>query len=249
MKSTEQESFKFTPMVIAIPLYFVLSLWVVYLIELRFDVNFTKYGLYPKTLKGLRGILFSPFIHGSTKHLFNNSIPLFVLLTTLFYFYRKVAFKVLIYGTLLLGLFTWLIGRDSYHIGASGIVYLLFSFVFFSGLLTKYYRLTAVSLMVIFLYGGMIWYIFPTKEGISWEGHLSGLLAGIFFAILYRKHGPKNKQYAWEKEGYQKDDFDLRFDEDGNYIPPPPPEIETESIELVDDNEIKINYIYKAEEE
>ena len=244
-----QEAFKFSPIVIAIPLYFVLILWVVYLVEMKFNLNFTKYGLQPHNFKGLRGILFSPFIHGSTKHLFNNSIPLFVLMSSLFYFYRKVAVKVLIYGTLLLGLLTWIIGRDSYHIGASGIVYLLFSFIFFSGLLTKYYRLTAVSLMVIFLYGGMIWYIFPVEKGISWEGHLSGLLAGIFFAFLYRKYGPKNDLFPWEKDDYQKDAFDLQFDDEGNFVPPPPIIEEQLPQELPKFEDYKVTYILKGEEE
>ncbi len=247
----EQNPFKFSTLVIAIPLYFVLSIWIVYWMEMKFGFNFTKYGLYPRSFKGLRGILFSPFIHSGTKHLFNNSIPLFVLMSALFYFYRDVAIKVLVYGTLILGLITWIIARNSFHIGASGVVYLLFGFVFLSGLLTKYYRLTAVSLMVIFLYGSMIWYIFPTKEGISWEGHLSGLLTGFFFAFLYRNRGPKNAQYDWEKPNYQKDAFDLQFDDEGNFIPPPPPEIiDLENdLEHQSNEQTEITYFYKSLEE
>ena len=91
-----------------------------------------------------------------------------MLLISLFYFYKDIAFKILLYGLILSGLLTWIIARPSYHIGASGIVYLLFSFVFFSGIIRKYNRLVAVSLMVIFLYGSMIGYIFPVKEEISW---------------------------------------------------------------------------------
>jgi membrane associated rhomboid family serine protease len=234
----ESLPFQFSTVTIAFPMYFVLSLWIVYWLEVNFDFNFTAYGLFPRSFKGLRGVFFSPFIHGDLKHLFNNSVPLFVLLVSLFYFYRKVAFKVLIYGTILLGLLTWLIGRDSYHIGASGIVYLLFGFIFFSGLFRKYYRLVAVSFMVIFLYGSMIWYIFPVKEGISWEGHLSGLIVGIFFALLFRKSGPKTYRYDWEKPDYQKDAFDLQFDDDGNFVPSPPPEIET----IKPANNLKITY-------
>jgi len=198
----EHKQFKFTPVTLAIPLYTVLFLWIVYWFEVKFNYNFTKYGIYPRTLTGLKGVLFSPFIHSSLKHLFNNSIPFFVLLTSLFYFYRKIAFKVLLYGVLLSGLLTWLIAREAYHIGASGIVYLLFSFILFSGLIRKYYRLIAVSLIVIFLYGSMIWYILPIKEGISWEGHLSGFLIGIFFAFKYRNYGPEKLQYDWHDEDY-----------------------------------------------
>lgn len=241
----DKNSFKFSTLTIALPLYFVLFIWIVFWFETKFGYNFAKHGLRPRTFEGLKGILLSPFIHGDFKHLFNNSAPLFVLLVTLFYFYRKVAFNVLIYGTLILGFITWLIGRDSLHIGASGIVYLLFGFTFISGIVSKYYRLTAVSFMVIFLYGSMIWYIFPMDEKISWEGHLSGLLTGIFLAILYRKNGPEKHQYDWEKPNYIKDEFDLRFDENGNYIPPPPPKIEEV------DSELNINYhfIKNKEEE
>ena len=201
----EHKQFKFTPAVLGIPLYFVLFLWVVFWIELKYNLYFVKYGIYPRSFKGLRGIIFSPFIHSNLKHLFNNSVPLFILLTSLFYFYRKIAFKVLFYGTLLIGLLTWIIARESYHIGASGIVYLLFSFILFSGLIRKYYRLIAVSLIVIFLYGSMIWYILPIKEEISWEGHLSGFIVGILFAIIFRKHGPQTFQYDWEDENYQEE--------------------------------------------
>ena len=201
---------------LAFSLYSVLFLWIVYWFEVKWGFNFTKYGLYPRTLKGLRGILFSPFIHSGIKHLFNNSIPLFVLLLSLFYFYNKIALKVLVYGLLLSGILTWIIARDSYHIGASGIVYLLFSFVLFSGIISRYNRLIAVSLIVIFLYGSMIWYILPIEEGISWEGHLSGFLVGLFLAIVYRNYGPKKKRFDWEDKDYEESEFYI--DSDGNFV-------------------------------
>ena len=198
----EHKQFSFSPVIIAFPLYFVLLLWIVFWIEGNYNLYFTKYGLYPRTLTGLRGIVLSPFLHSGVKHLFNNSIPLLILLMSLLYFYRKIAMKVFIYGTLLSGLITWIIARDSYHIGASGIVYLLFSFILFSGIISKNKRLIAVSLIVIFLYGSMIWYILPVKEEISWEGHLSGFIVGLLFALYYRKHGPKPQKYEWEDEDY-----------------------------------------------
>jgi membrane associated rhomboid family serine protease len=210
----EHTQFKFSPIVIAFPLYFVLSLWIVFWAEGTYNMYFTKYGIYPRTFFGLRGVIFSPFIHGSVKHLFNNSIPLFVLLTTLFYFYRRIAFKVLIYGSLFSGLLTWIIARDSYHIGASGIVYLLFSFILFSGIIRKDYRLIAVSFIVIFLYGSMIWYILPIKDEISWEGHLSGFIFGLLLAFIYRKHGPQPMQYDWEDDEYIEDAYFLYEEEE-----------------------------------
>lgn len=200
----EHKQFKFSPVVIGFPLYFVLVLWIVYWVEVNYNLYFNKYGIYPRTITGLRGIVFSPFIHSGLKHLFNNSVPLFILLTALFYFYRKIAYKILLYGIVFSGLLTWVIARDANHIGASGIVYLLFSFILFSGIFRKYNRLIAVSLIVIFLYGSMIWYILPIKEEISWEGHLSGFIFGLLFAFIYRKHGPQKVKYYWEEDGYEE---------------------------------------------
>ena len=237
MSNQKNNSFNFSIETIAFPLYFVLFLWIVYWFETTFNYNFAKYGLYPKSFKGLRGIIISPFLHSDLRHLFNNSVPLFVLLLSLFYFYKKIAYKILVLGTLSLGLLTWFIGRESFHIGASGIVYLLFSFIFFSGIFSKYYRLIAVSLMVIFLYGSMIWYIFPIKESISWEGHLSGFITGLLFAFIYRKTVPKPPQYDWQKSNYKKDAFDLQFDDNGNFIP-----TTTKKDMIEKDHNIKVNY-------
>ena len=127
----EDGNFKYKRSIVTIPILVIFILWVIYFIEIKFGYNFNKYGIYPKRIVGLRGIIFSPFIHGDAKHLFNNSVPLLVMLISLFYFYRKIALKVLLYGAFLSGLVTWVIARPSYHIGASGVVYLLVSFVFF----------------------------------------------------------------------------------------------------------------------
>lgn len=214
MQNENQLSIK-SSMVI-IPAIFVGVIWAVYWFEIQFGFNFNKYGVFPRTLKGLRGVFFMHFIHGDTKHLFNNSIPLLVLLNAVLYFYREIALKVVIYGALLTGFFTWIIARESYHIGASGIVYLLFSFVFFSGILRKHYRLIALSLMVIFLYGSMIWYVLPIEEGMSWEGHLSGFLVGLFFAFFYKNRGIVKEEFQ-----FSASEIDSFFDEDGNLIENP----------------------------
>lgn len=133
------------------------------------------------------------------------------------------------YGILFSGALTWLIGRESYHIGASSLIYVLVSFIFFKGLQTQYYRLVALSLTVVVLYGGMVWYVFPKiDETISWEGHLSGLIAGFVLTFFYKKtEFRKVIKYDWEHPDYDpsEDKFMQRFDENGNFVNPPKPEI------------------------
>lgn len=250
----DSNQLKFTPEVFGYPLLFVMVLWIVFWIESRFGLNFNSYGIYPRELKGLRGILFSPFIHGSLKHLFNNSIPLFVLSSALFYFYRNIRWRVLIYGLLLTGIATWLIGRSSLHIGASGVVYLLAAFLFFKGIFSKQFQLTALALAVVFLYGGMLWYVFPVNPEISWEGHLSGFFVGLLFAFYFKSNPVQNKKYDWEQDDYNpdKDPFLKQFDENGNFIEVPkqlPEESSAEETVAQKPQRIKIIYSYKKDSE
>ncbi|NEV94772.1 rhomboid family intramembrane serine protease [Psychroflexus sp. YR1-1] len=203
------------------PVLIVLSLWIVYWVEIKFRFNFTSFGVYPREMKGLVGIIASPFIHSGIEHLYKNSIPVLVLTASLFYFYKDIAWKTLLYGLILSGLLTWLIGRPSYHIGASGMVYFLASFLFFKGLKSRNYRLIALSLIVVFLYGSLVWGTMPGKPGISWEGHLSGFVAGLVFSfILKSSHfsslpSPDTPKPKPEKE----DEFLKQFDEQGNFRP------------------------------
>ena len=174
-------SFTYHKNVLLVPIVTICVIWFIYWVEIRFGYNFNKYGIFPRSFRGLRGVFLSPFIHSDISHLFNNTVPLFALMASLFYFYKELAFKILLIGTILTGLLCWSFARDSYHIGASGVIYLLFSFIFFSGIIRKHFRLIAMSLVVIFLYGSMMWFILPTEDRISWEGHLSGFLIGLLF--------------------------------------------------------------------
>ncbi|WP_274473813.1 rhomboid family intramembrane serine protease [Mangrovimonas aestuarii] len=239
-----QQHFKFSTGVIAYPLAFILLIWLVFWFELRFGVNLNKFGVYPRTLKGLVGIVCSPFVHGDIEHLYHNSIPLLVLSMALFYFYRPLAWKVLGYGILISGILTWIIGRPSYHIGASGLIYVLTSFLFFKGVFAKHFRLIALSLLVVFLYGNMVWYTMPIEEGMSWEGHLSGLITGLLFALIFKRKVAKPKKYDWEQEGYneEEDEFLRHFDENGNFVET----VENEEEESQDSSyPVVVHYIFK----
>jgi len=241
---SESNYFKFTNAVVVAPLVGIILIWAVFWMELQFNVNLNEYGVFPRTLIGLRGVFFSPFIHGSIEHLYNNTIPLAVLTASLFYFYKKIALKVLFYGVLLSGLLTWSIGRDSYHIGASGVIYVLASFTFFKGIFSKYYRLVALSLIVVFIYGGLLWYIFPIKDEISWEGHLGGFITGLVLALVIKAEIPSPKKFDWEHENYNEDgdEFLKHFDEEGNFI-----ETKENAIQQ-DTDSLKINYQYRPNE-
>ncbi len=217
---SKSNQLKFSQEVFIYPLLFVMVLWLIFWFEARFNINLNVFGVYPRTVEGIRGIVFSPFIHGSLTHLFNNSVPLFVLTTALFYFYRDIRWKVLILGLLFTGLATWLIGRPSLHIGASGVVYMLVAFLFFKGIFSKQFQLTALALTVVFLYGGLFWYVFPVDPKISWEGHLSGFFIGFIFSFLFKGSPIERKKYDWEKEDFnpENDPFLKQFDENGNFI-------------------------------
>jgi len=231
----EEESFKFNVDVILYPLVFVLAIWTTFWFEIRFGFDFNHLGVYPRTMKGLAGVLFSPFIHGDLKHLWHNTLPLLILSMALFFFYPRNAWKVLVLGVLFTGGFTWLFGRSAHHIGASGVIYMLFGFLFFKGLVAKHFRLIALSFVVVFIYGSLIWYTLPVDPKISWEGHLSGLVVGAVLAFLVKKGVVKQKKYDWESPEYNPDDdeFLKHFDENGNFIEKFPEEELKEDVNIV----------------
>lgn len=184
------------------PSFFLFVLFAMQTLKSGMGWNFTHLGIYPLTQKGLFGIFAHPLIHSDWEHLLSNSVPLFCLMWGLYYFYKDFASTVFIQAWLIGGLLTWIIGKPGWHLGASGLIYSLAFFLFFSGILRKYIPLIALSLLVTFLYGSMIWNMFPwfARENTSWEGHLDGAIAGTFLAIIYRKQGPQKPVSFMEDE-------------------------------------------------
>lgn len=203
---------------ILFPSLFVAILWGVKLLEVSFNINLIQFGLYPRTWQGLTGIITCPLIHSSEpnvfSHLFSNSVPLLVLGAMTFYFYRPIAFSVFFWVYLMSGIWLWAAGRDAYHIGASGLVYGFASFLFFSGIFRKERTLMVLSLLVVFLYGSLIWGIFPIYPRISWESHLLGSLAGIITAFYFRKEGPQAKKFEWNEDENEKETGDEYWKKD-----------------------------------
>jgi membrane associated rhomboid family serine protease len=192
-------------------------MWGVKIFEILYNTSYIDLGVLPRSFKGLKGIVFSPFIHKDLSHLINNSMPIIVLGSSLSYFYPRIKFRLVLWLYFTCGILLWGIGRSSFHIGASGFIYALASFIFFSGLMKKNKRLSALSLVVVFIYGSMFWGLLPTNENVSWEGHLSGLIAGLIIAFFFKNLGPKKDVYQWEIDEqdevkYNKDEIKITYD-------------------------------------
>jgi membrane associated rhomboid family serine protease len=195
------------------PLIFAVLLWTIKGADIVFNLDLNRFGLHPLHADGLIGIFTSPFLHADFAHLFANTIPLLILGTLLFYFYHELAWMTLLLLYFITGLWVWVFARpDSIHIGASGVIYGIASFLFFSGIIRREKALMVITLLVGFLYGGLIWGVFPQlfpNQPISWESHTMGLLAGLILAIYYRKTGPQKKEWDWGDE-----------DDDGSWAEP-----------------------------
>lgn len=180
-------------------------MWIVFGLNewIKFDLR--DLGLAPRTATGLIGIITYPLLHADWKHIVDNSITAFVLLLGLFSFYGKLARPVILWSWIMSGVWMWIAARSGNHIGFSGVIYALAAFIFFSGVFRKHFRLMSLSLIVVFLYGSMVWGVLPIKPGISWEGHLFGAIAGIILAFYYRTDGPQRPKYSWELEEEEKE--------------------------------------------
>lgn len=173
----------------------VVLLWAAEIIDqVIFQGALNSFGIRPRSLPGLFGIIFAPFLHGNFQHLLTNTIPLVSLGWLIMLRETEDFFWVSIISAIVSGLGTWLIAApNSVHIGASGVVFGYFGFLLLRGYFERSAVAIAFSLLVAFLYGGIIWGVLPTQPGISWEGHLFGFLGGVLAAkLLARPKQPSN---------------------------------------------------------
>lgn len=218
----KEENIEYKRLILSLvpPGIFLLLIWMVKIVEIIEGADWYYLGIFPGKISGLKGILLSPFIHSNFSHLVNNSVPFLLLLTAIYYFYQKVAWRVFFYSYFLTGILVWAFARPSYHIGASGLVYSFAAFLFTSGIIRRNINLMAISLLVIFLYGSMVWGIFPYLPEMSWESHLIGSTIGAILAILFRHEGPGPTKFTSDLEDDDEDDEEeaVTLDQDDNTI-------------------------------
>ena len=189
--------------IIQLPTYMVLSLWIIHFLKISGMVSSGVFGLMPRDTSRIIGISTSPFIHGDFQHLISNSVPLFVMSLMILFFYKKIAYRSIFLIYVLTGFAVWAFARTNViHIGASGVVYGLVSFVFWTGIFRRNVKSIILALIMVFLYSGLFLGVFPTKEGISWESHLFGGIVGIIIAYVMRNNREDDEEESdpWKDE-------------------------------------------------
>lgn len=175
-------------------LIFIAVLYGVWLLDLILvGVNLGQYGIRPRKISGLIGIITAPLLHANIMHLFSNTLPLIILLTLFSFAYPKKMFPTISLIIILGGSLVWIFGRsgvngEAIHVGASGLIYGVAAFIIIHGFLTKDFKNIILSVIVIIAYGGLIWGLLPsaTRWWISFEGHLFGAFAGGVAAYLLK---------------------------------------------------------------
>lgn len=190
MESFEKKRLTYS---LILPLFLAFLMFAVQMTKSLEGADWYFLGIRPHKLEGLVGILTMPFIHSGWNHLYNNLLPFVILSSCVIYFYRPVGYKVFFTIYFSAGILLWCVARDAWHVGASGLIYGLAAFLFVSGIFRRYIPLLAIALLVVFLYGSLVWGLFPWHQFVtySWEGHFWGTFAGVLSAFVYRNQGPQ----------------------------------------------------------
>ena len=188
------------------PLVVIIVIWLVFFLNAGYGLGWEEYGMHPRSILGIPGIVTMVFLHGDFEHLFSNTVPLALSTAFIFLYFRTIKYRIVLYNILITGALLWLMGQPgSIHIGASGLVYAFIFFLVTYSVIVRNKEMIAASLILAFLYGGLIYGLFPeyglfVGKEISWEGHLSGAVSGVFLAIIYRKQGPQRRLYFTDEE-------------------------------------------------
>lgn len=169
------------------PLRFVFLMWLFFAVEQTFGLDLRHLGVLPRTMDGTIGIVTAPLVHGSIWHIISNTFPMLVLGTVLYVFYSSIATQVFLQCYVFSGILIWLFGRPLYHIGASGLAYGLAAFLMAMGFFRRDVKSILITVVIIFMYGGLVYGILPLTKGVSWEGHLFGAAVGVISAWMLRK--------------------------------------------------------------
>ena len=171
-----------------VPFRLAFIMWAVFSFEFYFGYNLAWLGIRPRTLTGLIGLFTAPLLHSGLTHIISNTIPLLFLGSLIFFFYERIGGIVFFRCYIITNLLVWLLSpRDSYHIGASGLIYGLSSFLIFFGILRKDFWSLFISVVVFLMYGGIFYGVLPSDPRISWESHLAGAIVGAVTAFNLRK--------------------------------------------------------------
>lgn len=224
---------------LAIPALIAAIMLAVKVIEAALGIDMSRWGVMPQTAHGLIGILTLPFLHGSWEHLFTNIVPVLLLGTALYYCYPTLANRVMLISWIGSGLLTWCIGKpESVHVGASALIYALNLFLIVSGFIRGNRQLIVIALIMVFLYGSFIWGMIPElaiPQNISWEGHLSGAIAGTILAFFYKKEGPQKEEHHWDEDDDSDQDDDHQDQGEKPYWDVPTPS----------DEDLKVEYRFR----
>lgn len=190
------------------PFIFIVMMWAVEVVKYTTGLQLTFFGIFPRELEGLKGIITAPLVHGDWQHLISNTVPMAALTAVIFLFYRRVAVKTFMLTYVLTGLAVWLFGRAVWHIGASGVVYGLLAFVFWTGVFRRSFKSIAISLAILVMYSGYFLGVVPGQPGVSWESHLLGGIVGILVAYLFKNTVERDEV---DERPLIEDDYDERY--------------------------------------
>jgi membrane associated rhomboid family serine protease len=171
------------------PLFYLIAvMWLVEIVNFLLGHRLCRYGILPRTVHGLAGIPLSPFLHAGVAHLLLNTGPLIVLGGLVLMRGRQAFARCTVFVTLVGGALLWIVGRPSFHVGASLLIFGYFGYLLARGVFDRRLPSLLIAILVVLAYGGLFWGMWPTAAAISWEGHLSGFLAGIWAARLPRRN-------------------------------------------------------------